>query len=136
MTPDQKTAFNICRASGRESSKSSSRKSHDLLAGVKTTAESRGFDLRILRESLNVSFRCLRYACVRRTRRLVVWFPAYARVQEDETMEELEVAVDALSQHVAMLEGIIDVMLQEAENGTLERAAASIRSALLHGDGD
>jgi hypothetical protein len=58
------------------------------------------------------------------------------RGQEDETMEELEVAVDALSQHVAMLEGIIDVMLQEAENGTLERAAASIRSALLHGDSD
>ncbi len=51
-------------------------------------------------------------------------------------MEELEVAVDALSQHVAMLEGIIDVMLQAAENGTLERAAASIRSALLHGDSD
>ena len=51
-------------------------------------------------------------------------------------MEELEVAVDALSQHVAMLEGIIDVVLQEAENGTLERAAASIRSALLNSDDD
>lgn len=61
---------------------------------------------------------------------IVVWG------QEDETVEELEVAVDALSHHVAKLENIIDVMLQEAENGTLERAAASIRSALLNGDGD
>jgi hypothetical protein len=51
-------------------------------------------------------------------------------------MEELEVQVDALSHLVAKLEGIIDVMLQEAENGTLERAAASIRSALLNGDND
>ena len=51
-------------------------------------------------------------------------------------MEELEVQVDALSHHVAKLEGIIDVMLQEAENGTLERAAASIRSALLNRDND
>jgi hypothetical protein len=51
-------------------------------------------------------------------------------------MEELEVQVDALSHHVARLENIIDVMLQEAENGTLERAAASIRSGLLNSDGD
>lgn len=56
--------------------------------------------------------------------------------QKGATMEELEVQVDALSHHVARLENIIDVMLQEAENGTLERAAASIRSALLHGDSD
>jgi len=32
---------------------------------------------------------------------------------------------------VARLEGIIDVMLQEAENGTLEKAAAEIRAELL-----
>jgi hypothetical protein len=51
-------------------------------------------------------------------------------------MEELEVQIDSLSHHVARLESIIDVMLQEAENGTLERAAASIRSGLLNSDGD
>ena len=51
-------------------------------------------------------------------------------------MEELEVQVDVLSHQVARLENIIDVMLQEAENGTLERAAASIRSALLNSDND
>ena len=56
--------------------------------------------------------------------------------QKGATMEELEVQVDALSHHVARLENIIDVMLQEAENGTLERAAASIRSALLNSDSD
>ena len=51
-------------------------------------------------------------------------------------MEELEVQIDALSHQVARLESIIDVMLQEAENGTLERAAASIRSGLLNSDSD
>ena len=56
--------------------------------------------------------------------------------QKGATMEELEVQVDALSHQVARLESIIDVMLQEAENGTLERAAASIRSALLNSDSD
>ncbi len=40
------------------------------------------------------------------------------------TMNELEVQVEILSEHVARLEGVIDVMLQEAENGTLEQAAA------------
>ncbi len=42
-------------------------------------------------------------------------------------MNELEAQIEVLSQHVARLEG---VMLQEAENGTLEQAAASIRAAL------
>jgi hypothetical protein len=46
------------------------------------------------------------------------------------TMNELELQVELLSEHVARLEGVIDVMLQEAENGTLEQAAASIRAAL------
>jgi hypothetical protein len=46
------------------------------------------------------------------------------------TMNELELQVEILSEHVARLEGVIDVMLQEAENGTLEQAAASIRAAL------
>ncbi len=44
-------------------------------------------------------------------------------------MDNLEVQVEVLSEHMARLEGIIDVMLQEAENGTLELAAASIRAA-------
>ncbi len=47
------------------------------------------------------------------------------------TMNELEVQVEILSEHVARLEGVIDVMLQEAENGTLEQAAASIRASLV-----
>ncbi len=46
------------------------------------------------------------------------------------TMNELEMRVEVLSEHVARLEGVIDVMLQEAENGTLEQTAASIRAAL------
>ena len=46
------------------------------------------------------------------------------------TMNELEMRVEVLSEHVARLEGVIDVMLQEAENGTLEQAAAEIRAAL------
>ena len=45
-------------------------------------------------------------------------------------MNELETRVEVLSEHVARLEGVIDVMLQEAENGTLEQTAASIRAAL------
>ena len=44
-------------------------------------------------------------------------------------MDELKVQVEVLSAHVARLEGVIDVMLQEAGNGTLERAAAEIRAA-------
>ena len=38
--------------------------------------------------------------------------------------------ISLLTADVARLEGIIDVMLQEAENGTLEQAAAEIRTAL------
>ncbi len=44
-------------------------------------------------------------------------------------MDDLEVQVEVLSEHMARLEGIIDVM-QEAENGTLEQAAVEIRAAL------
>jgi hypothetical protein len=51
-------------------------------------------------------------------------------VQKGKTMNELEVQVEILSEHVARLEGVIDVMLQEAENGTLKQTAASIRAAL------
>ena len=53
-----------------------------------------------------------------------------ALFQEGMTMNELEMRIEALSEHVARLEGVIDVMLQEAENGTLELAAAEIRAAL------
>ena len=45
-------------------------------------------------------------------------------------MKELEMRVAVPSEHVARSEGVIDVMLQEAENGTLEQAAAEIRAAL------
>ena len=51
-------------------------------------------------------------------------------LQKGKTMNELEAQVEILSEHVARLEGVIDVMLQEAENGTLEQTAASIRAAL------
>ncbi len=50
-------------------------------------------------------------------------------------MNELEVQVEILSEHVMRLEGVIDVMLQEAENGTLQESAPSIRAA-LSGDGE
>ena len=45
-------------------------------------------------------------------------------------IEELRVHVEALETHVARLEGIIHVMLEQAEAGTLGEAAASIRQAL------
>ena len=45
-------------------------------------------------------------------------------------MNELEMRVEVLSEHVARLEGVVDMMHQEAENGTLEQAAAQIRAAL------
>ena len=51
-------------------------------------------------------------------------------------MGELDVQVEILSEHVAKLEGVIDVMLQEAENGTLEQAAAEIRAALPNNSDD
>ena len=51
-------------------------------------------------------------------------------------MNELEMRVEVLSEHVARLEGVIDVMLQEAENGTLELAAAEIRAALPNNSDD
>jgi len=51
-------------------------------------------------------------------------------LQKGKTMNELEAQVEILSEHVARLEGVIDVVLQEAENGTLEQAAAGIRAAL------
>ena len=45
-------------------------------------------------------------------------------------MDDLEERVDVLSEHVALLEGVINVLLQEAERGRLQESAASIRAAL------
>ena len=56
-------------------------------------------------------------------------------LQKGKTMNELEMRVEVLSEHVAKFEGVIDVILQEVENGTLEQTAASIRVA-LSGDQD
>jgi hypothetical protein len=49
-------------------------------------------------------------------------------------MNELEMRVEIRSEQVARLEGVIDVMLQEAGNGTLEQTAAKIRAALSGGE--
>jgi hypothetical protein len=45
-------------------------------------------------------------------------------------MSDLEERVEILSQHVALLEGVLGVLLQEAEAGRLQESAASIRAAL------
>ena len=45
-------------------------------------------------------------------------------------VEELRVHIEALETHVARLEGIIHVMLEQIEAGTIEEAAASIRETL------
>ena len=45
-------------------------------------------------------------------------------------LEELQAHIETLETHVARLEGIIHVMLEQIESGTLEEAAASIREAL------
>ena len=49
-------------------------------------------------------------------------------------MNELEMRVEVLSEHVARLEGVIDVMLQEAETGTLEQSAPSISARMLRSE--
>ncbi len=45
-------------------------------------------------------------------------------------IEELRVHIESLETHVARLEGIIHVMLEQIEAGTLEEAAASTRAQL------
>ena len=56
---------------------------------------------------------------------------AYASPKpEGYPMDELEQRVEVLSEHVALLEGVINVLLQEAERGRLQESAASIRAAL------
>ena len=45
-------------------------------------------------------------------------------------VEELRVHIEALETHIARLEGIIHVMLEQLEAGTIEESAASIRAQL------
>ena len=54
---------------------------------------------------------------------------------DGKTMNELEVQVEILSEHVALLEGVLSVPLEEAENGTLQEAAGQIRASLPNIDG-
>ena len=50
------------------------------------------------------------------------------------TTEELQAHIEALEEHVARLEGIIQVILEEIEAGTILESAASIREALQQRD--
>ena len=45
-------------------------------------------------------------------------------------VEELKVHIEALETHVARLEGILYVLLEQLEAGTIEESAASIRAQL------
>ena len=44
--------------------------------------------------------------------------------------EEVTARIESLETHVALLEGVLHVMLQEIEKGTIEESAAQIRAAL------
>jgi hypothetical protein len=44
--------------------------------------------------------------------------------------QEVAAHLEALETHVARLEGVLHVMLQEIENGTIQDSAAQIRAAL------
>ena len=44
--------------------------------------------------------------------------------------QEVAAHLEALETHVARLEGVLHVMLQEIENGTIQDSAAEIRAAL------
>ncbi len=46
------------------------------------------------------------------------------------TNEELKVHLETLEEHVARLEGIIHVMLEELESGTIQESAARIRTLM------
>ena len=50
--------------------------------------------------------------------------------EEVMSLEELQAHILVLEDHVARLEGIIHVMLEQAENGTLQEMAAEIRAEL------
>ena len=45
-------------------------------------------------------------------------------------IEELKVRIESLETHVARLEGILYVLLEHLEAGTIEESAASIREQL------
>ena len=45
-------------------------------------------------------------------------------------IEELKVHIESLETHVARLEGILYVLLEQLEAGTIEESAASIREQL------
>ena len=44
--------------------------------------------------------------------------------------EEVAAHIESLESHVARLEGILHVMLEEIEKGTIQENAAAIRAAL------
>ncbi len=46
------------------------------------------------------------------------------------TNEELNAHIETLEEHVARLEGIIYIILEEIESGTIQESAAGIRDAL------
>ncbi|MCZ6870627.1 MAG: hypothetical protein O7G84_14080 [Gammaproteobacteria bacterium] len=51
-----------------------------------------------------------------------------------QTIHELREHVEILEEHVARLESIIQVMLEDIDAGTIQETAASIREALGSGD--
>ena len=51
------------------------------------------------------------------------------------TNEEVEAHIEILEQHLAHLEGVIHVMLEQIEAGTILESAARIREALQQRDG-
>jgi hypothetical protein len=44
--------------------------------------------------------------------------------------EDVAARIESLESHVALLEGVLHVMLQEIHNGTIKDSAAEIRAAL------
>lgn len=50
--------------------------------------------------------------------------------------QDVAIRLETLEGHVARLEGIIHVMLQELESGTIQSSAADIRAALPKLDDD
>jgi hypothetical protein len=44
--------------------------------------------------------------------------------------DEIDARMESLESHVALLEGVLHVMLQEIEKGTIQESALEIRAAL------
>ena len=44
--------------------------------------------------------------------------------------QEIATRLEALETHIALLEGILHVLLQEIENGTIDESVSQIRAAL------